>query len=50
MPQNRSWNVEFRLQHSGAAEPVLDMQQYRFWHITAIGQKLLVMVHYRFGS
>ena len=23
----------------GAAEPVLDMQQYRFWHITAIGQK-----------
>ena len=24
----------------GAAEPVLDMQQYRFWHITAIGQKI----------
>ena len=23
----------------GAAEPVLDMQQYRFWHITAIGKK-----------
>ena len=32
--------VEFRLQHSGAAEPVLDMQQYRFWHITEIGQKI----------
>ena len=24
----------------GAAEPVLDMQQYRFWHITAIGKKI----------
>ena len=33
--------VEFRLQHSGAAEPVLDMQQYRFWHITEIGLKKL---------